>query len=112
MALFHKILLLCKILHKMLLSGNSIPTQLAFPIGVSFSTLPVGILAAVLVVSVPVAVLPVLLIAGAVVDLRGADGFRPVVGPVEVVRVPRVGVLPTENHAVDEAAHERDEAED
>lgn len=52
------------------------------------------------------------LLAGAVVDLRGSDGLGPVMSPVEVVGVPRVRVLPAQNHAVDEASHQRYEPED
>lgn len=57
-------------------------------------------------------VLSIGLFTSIVVNLRGSDGFGPVVGPVEVIRIPWVGVLTAEDHAVDEAAYERDEAED
>lgn len=57
------------------------------------------------------AVLPVRLLAGAVVYLRGPYGLRPVVSPVEVVRVSGVRILPAQHHAVYQTADQRDEAE-
>lgn len=56
-------------------------------------------------------VLSVLFLTRAVVDLRRTYSLRPVMGPVEVVWVPRVGILSTEYHAVYEAAEEREETE-
>lgn len=54
---------------------------------------------------------PIWFLTGAVVDLRGSYGLRPVMGPVEIIRVARVGVLSAEYHAVDEAADQGYEAE-
>lgn len=57
------------------------------------------------------AVLPVRFLAGAIVYFWRAYCFWPVVGPVEVVRVPWIRVLSAENYAVYETSHERDETE-
>lgn len=46
-----------------------------------------------------------------VVDLGRSYCFRPMVGPVEIVRVPGIGVFSAENYAVDQTAQQSDESE-
>lgn len=56
-------------------------------------------------------VLSVRLFTSTVVDFGWSYCFRPVVGPVEIVRVPGIGVFPAKNYAVDQTAQQSDEAE-
>lgn len=46
-----------------------------------------------------------------VVDLGWSYCFRPMVGPVEIVRVPGIWVFSAKNYAVNQTAQQSDEAE-
>lgn len=56
-------------------------------------------------------VLSVRFFTSTVVNFRRSYCFGPVMGPVEIVRVPGVGVFSAEDYAVDQTAQESDEAE-